>query len=1251
MPNKSNMKDQKNLNKTSLQNIGYRIDEIFSSSNGNNNSNYFDPTNLKIILQDEQMKDKLLRDKEFRDYLMTNTTLLAQLWLETECRQQLEKEPKIIELVRKEEFQNKLIIEKVKTTIPLYDLLVYTILEPSLIDVIERDHELLQAILDDTSLSALIRSDPEYESRILSNPFSIIQILRDPVVQKKLLLLPETVCRLDRVKKGEKLPNFSLPSLAYSQEEINLFELDIKRAVFTLGCNMDSLKKKLRKVDQEKETIADGELSQTDLFFRQSSKGNSSNNNDNTNNNNNKTVDENDHQLDDQLLLEKNISKSGLIDTESSMSEELLNNPKVTRLQHKIDTLEKDYNTAISKLRIYKSDLEREEEKNLKLEGILQAKNDELRDGVLALLEEGKWSSVNSLVDAESRIRSLEIDNAKLRHDFESAKHNLSNTVQENTELIRQFKEMTRELLTAKNIIHQANQSKRDAENMMSKVVDEKQVLIDKLHQTESDMNSTIISIKEQLSNCENERMKTQREYTEAIDIMKEDISVLMTEITAAKSLAETKTSAVEQTANILEATKLEVEDLTRKLELVTDENIGSRNELEKILLELDIKSKECANLKEDVKQAKLEKEKAFSDKYALIRNVERLAEELESMKSDITESGRRLGDARQSVIKTEKLYENSQTMVVSLQADLRFSNAQYQAAEDEKKSLILKLNQLNESNKILGKDNQNLKQQITLEQSQKKEERKKFSDLKSELTFINSSHDKLKTEMETLQASLDKERNLHMSLREQFLLEEKQQVHLQDRIKNYELEISCYKQKFMEERVRNEQYKNDHQQLLDEVRELHVKLENQEEMLLNEQAKYKQTIDNIKSDFVSDLSHAHNEKEVVKEGTAKLREELQDIRDQLSAKELQLRSCYQSIGQLNSEAKGRKELECQLMQAETELREVSSVVNQSKIDLQEEIEKQKQLTEQNDKLQLIIQQLKEGLKVVKEQYTKEVFFLSTQLQQISSNSELEIQQLRNDLNQRSSELKAAEASLLAVQEAKESIQISHKNFERTIDALKRRLHQEMSSRKLCEQRMESLKTIKQQEAQRRTIDNFQVEKESPKETQQLTDQVIILQKELNSMRTSNYAQEAHVQTLELQLAELQSENFSLKKKQDIIGRNTSSIVDGKLIEDMKKQLQLYSNERAIFFQSAQKLAQDLETCRSQANEKLAENSKLRDELNSLKERLREMERLYKIAEESARLEIEEKEHFQSRNQQLELMNIRLKTTTNLNDS
>lgn len=1216
------------------------------------------------------MKNKLLRDKEFRDYLLTNTTLLAQLWLEKKSREQLENDPKIAEYIRKDEFQNKLIIEKVKTTIPLYDLLVYMLLEPTLIDVIERDRELLQAILEDTSMLALMRSEPEYETKILGNPFSIMQILRDPIIQNKLLSLPETACRIDRVKKGEKLPEFLSPSIPYSQEEINLFELDMKRAVFALGHNIDSLKKKLHKTDKEKE-INDKDISRLDHILVQSPKGKitstlttvKSNVNTNTNNNidqrhensiqdvnksyNNNNVEIQDaHQKNDLgVPLGKNLSDLALLDTDSSLSEELLNNPKVVRLQHKIDELKRENNVIVSKFKISKSELESEQEKNLKLKGILHAKNEELKNGILNLVKEGKWSTVNSLVDAESRLRSLEIDNETLRHDYISVKNSLSESIQENSELVRQFREMTREFLTAKGLIHQANQSKKDAESVLSRVSDEKQALIDKLHQTESDMNATIISIKEQLSNCEGERIKTQREYVEAVDILKEDISSLMTEITTAKSLAETKASAMEQTANKLESTQILVEDLNRKLELVTDENLENRKNFENLLLQLESLSKDCTTLKEEIKQANLEKEKAFSDKYALVRDVERLAEELESMKSDIAESGRRLGDARQALVKMEKLYENSQTIVVSLQADLRFANSQYQAAEDEKKSLSLKFNQLTESSKIQSKDNQNLKHQLEIEQNQRREDRKKISDLNSELTFLTSSHGKLKGEMETLQASLDQERNLHMSLREQFLLEEKQQIHLQESIKNHELELSCYKQKFMEERVTNEQYKNEQKALLDEVHELHLKLKNQEDMLLNEQAKYKQTIDNIKSDFVSDLSHAQNEKEAVKEATAKLREELQDLRDQLSEKELSLRTCYQSMGQLNSEAKGRKELECQLMQAETELREVSASVNQLKVELQDEEEKQKRLTEENDKLQLIIQQLKEGLKIMKEEYTKEVFTLQTKLDQKTSSTEFEIQQLRTDLNQRSSELKAAEASLLAVQEAKESLQTSHKNFERTIDALKRRLHQEMSSRKLCEQRMESYKTIKQQEAQRRTTDNFQEEKESPKETQQLTDQIIALKKQLNSMQASNYAQEAHIQTLELQLADLQSENFSIKKKQEVIVKNVSSSGDAKLIEDMKKQLELYGNERVIFFQSAQKFAQDLETSRSQEKEKLVENLKLRDELNGLKERLREMEKFYKIATESAKTGIEETEKIKNRNQQLELMNIRLKTS------
>ncbi|CAD5112146.1 DgyrCDS1385 [Dimorphilus gyrociliatus] len=1261
-----------------------RVDDVIVRRTNINNNAYdhdFIET-LPVLLKDDSTKRFLLGDPDFHHYLIANPSILAELWLEEESREILRNFDDIRCFIdHNHEFMEHLELLQLKKNIPCHDLFIRTLLNPKLLKLIERNEDLQQACIDDVSLQIFISTKKDIRDKLEKNPSYISTLLKQPEVIDNLINLPETQRRLETIRSKEMTPHLTLPVLKYNSTEMELFENETKRAVYTLNKNVNSYKSKMRETiefenfngDYERRDFHDilntfpeiNNLNKIDAETKRISferindklmKFNASSNNSEFKSN---FLDgDEDPQGICRAIGRAKSSSVGNVHhlndgdevsgSDGSQGVYPVNNEQFSDLQRQLSTVEKDRDEAVAQLRVVAIEYEKQKEKASKLTTMLHEKNLELKEGVLTLIENGQIDTTQSIVEAEIRIRALEIEIENHKQDADAKKVALQTVVKENTELMRKLKEFTRELIVEKSIVSQITASRVDLEATVHRLTTERDNFKAELLKIDELRSKVELEAKEELSKIENDMRKIKTEYDQAIAIMKDDNHMLMTEVACAKALSEARTGEMDQTKNLLAVANLEIEDLNRKLEVITEENLSSRTEIDRVMQEYDKIIRENCATKELIEKTRQDKEKLLSDKYSLERDVERLSDELDGIKEDLIESGRRMGDARHQAMESEKLYQNSHDMTLSLQADLRHAQSQLQAAEDEKKCLGQRLQKFAEQNKLLSKNMNNLKQQMSAGAEILKEERRISSERKSELKFLNDAQEKLKSELELLQTAFDKEQNLHMSLREQYILEEQQQSKLNERIKSYEMEVNTLEQKLREERSQFEQTRYEKEKVIEETKVLYDRIENFERLLSIEQTKYKQVVEKMRQDFVTDLDFAKREKGNMNEMVSKFREEINDLKEQIRTKDLQIRSCYQSIGQMDSEARGRKELECQLFQAETELKEAQGIVETIHSELILEREKQSHLSQQNDKLLTNINQLKEGLKLVKEEYTKEVFRLSHELQQISLSSEEEIRSLRDSLNKSNADLLATEASLLALQEVRENLHSSNKNFEKTIDALKRRLHQEMTAKRLVEQQLDVLR--KQHEYLTKNTDHpedynsqdlvinynkLQIELQAEK------DEVLLLRKQLQATQASSYTQEAHMQTLELQLAESQSQVSSLKRKFELqIMPNESKT---KLDKDLRNQLALYEKERMLFFQNAQKLSQDLELAREQSNNKTRDIIKLEEQIGVLKQTISEMQHDIKITEDVCKTEGDKMDRLERRNHELESQNIKLK--------
>lgn len=1132
-----------------------------------------------IILLNREKKTELCSNSEFRQYLLTNSQLLCQLWIDSESREILKKDPKINEYINCEKFKYEQIIYKINNIIPTEDLFIYSILEPEMIKIIESDDRLKQYILKDKLLQSYCKSE-----EIDVDFSSILNIFKDENSLRKLQELPETKERIERIEKRKSRKEIYKSPIDYSDIELKNLQTDLKRTLYVL-------KTTLNEVDEKK--IDDNEnISQDESQI----------------NNNN------------------NINEANLFDQREQ------------QIENELNELQTNY-------RLIKENLENEIKKNEILNEIIKEKDLELKQGVIYLMETGKLNTLNTLIEAEAKLKDMDVTNKKLQIDYQSNRESMEKTIKENTELDRHIRLLTKRLIKEKNLMRLMISSKLELEKVIGPITDER----DRLRKEKREL---LENLEEYQSNLQFEKLKfdentkiLKQDFEEAINIMKEDNRSLMTDLICVKSHNDMISAETKDVRSILDKVKKNEEELNRKLEVLLRENTSGREETERILKEYENKVEDNCQLNEIIESLKKDKENFLSDKYALERTIQRLGDEVGNMREDVEESGRKLADARSASLNSEKLYQESQTSLAIVQADLRAMRSQLEATEEEKINAENKLFHYRERNDKLVKELESLQTRLTNEQNLLSDERRNASEMKNELIFLNDVQEKSNKEIASLLASLESERNLHLSLREQYLLLEKQQEIMSDSIKGCEIQIANLEESLCSERSQYEVIKLEKEKYIQDLNSLRLHCDSQEEILYHEREKCRETVENIRNDFLEDLRFCQEERKNFEQLNHKLRQDLSEARENLRQKDIKLRSALYSIGQLDSEAKGRRELECQLMESEAELQSLKIETEQLKMERKCSDDKYAEFAHQNDKLRLIIDQLKEGLKILKEEYTKEVFILRKDLERCSRSKEDELSELKSELSKLSSDLKTKETSLEILKDNKEELETTSKCYEQAIAALKKRLYQEVTNKRLLEERLKTLK-----ESRRIACDEYPnlledkpVEQELKLALIEEQEKVNQLKKQLQSVQASSYTQEAHLQTIELQLSQAESELNRIKRNgQTKMSFNMDHTEENdKSYDETKKLLQLYESERTIFFHSAQKMALDLESCRKQILDKTKENIKLQEELCKTKDKLSNNENQLKKLGNQVKELTKDKDYYIKENFNIQLNKLR----------
>lgn len=822
-----------------------------------------------------------------------------------------------------------------------------------------------------------------------------------------------------------------------------------------------------------------------------------------------------------------------------------------------------------------------------------------------------------SCVSHETDIDIVKLENKSLKNKIYKYHQGIVEATRKFFELYGELQKSSIEKVKLFTILNRLNELSRMYSEELSKIKQEKRNILTDFNNSSSSLKETELVL-ENKNSAEEKKLKIiQHDYEEAVQVLKNDNRTLQTKLLMLEDKVNKKDEEVSRFSDIIKSLQNNLKEVKSKFQTLNGENLTRAAELEKCSNDLESKCNENFRLKRDIEYLQSMLDRTESDKSALERSSERLTEVIQRSQNDIKENSKRLAECRKSCLKYEKLYHECRDENSSLRAQVKQIQSQCQIEEEEKQIIIKNLKKSCTEKSQMEKLIFDLRHEFETFDTKINESKKREDQLVTKVSFLEAVQKQLTFDLEKYQKLLQDEKNQHFASREQLKLDEQHNEQLLSKITRYEIDVSSLENQLKEEIQKSELIKIEKRKLEEKFKSLERKAGNTEELLSTEQLKFEQTLRSIRNDFLNDLSYNNKEKKAIAEKLNKLRHEVEKLQEELFLKNKQLQTNKNSLEQMQLEIKGRGELEFQLLQSESELKDYKSEMKSLKEQFEKSNKKVKYALEENNKLFSTIEHLKEQIHELKRDNEKKLLKIHSDYEGAIVLSKDEIKDLKEQLYKSEADLKTCQVSKRVLEESKEAISTTNYHFERTINSLKHRLHQEIQARILACQQIEALKrdiSVKNSP----NSSNPGADKEIirlKKLIEKEKDKNKILKTKIHMLQSSAHTQEAHVQSLEIQLMEYYNESSGPKQQSTCLKSITSNSNDDGL-EDLRTKLRLYDKEKSILLQSKNKFTIDLNECNGRIKDKLKENIKLEDKVLACLCKLKEMERECKLVKD-----------------------------------
>ncbi|KAK2178708.1 hypothetical protein NP493_532g00023 [Ridgeia piscesae] len=251
-------------------------------------------------------------------------------------------------------------------------------------------------------------------------------------------------------------------------------------------------------------------------------------------------------------------------------------------------------------------------------------------------------------------------------------------------------------------------------------------------------------------------------------------------------------------------------------------------------------------------------------------------------------------------------------------------------------------------------------------------------------------------------------------------------------------------------------------------------------------------------------------------------------------------------------------------------------------------------------------------------------------------------------MSQAITELKKTEVSLIAVTEARDGLASSNQVFERTTDSLKVQLHEEVTTRKLSEQRVEALVSdIEQLKTAKSEADDHMGEVQKAVATLQMQvkserEKFVKMKTDLHATKNSSHSHEAQVHLLTIQVNDLQNELSMVKNEKETV-QTSLSAHNSRLTLELEQVQEVMQKEVGRLQVELHQMTVDLERSREQQSLRRQEVLQLQQELLDEQSHISDLRTQLAHAHNSLTLEVGTREKLDQRILELEMHLTKLK--------
>ncbi|CAG2235761.1 unnamed protein product [Mytilus edulis] len=703
-----------------------------------------------------------------------------------------------------------------------------------------------------------------------------------------------------------------------------------------------------------------------------------------------------------------------IIDAISETEKEQLSQYKV--LKNTLDSVNADLKKKEGKIKIQEVELSQQTDKIQQLERKLSLHN-ETTGGVMV---------------PETAVTELERD--KIKSELLEAYSKLKTTEEEMLEMASELQQIQEELTNQKAELLQLSSEKGELEQHLEEIAEEHDALIQEKAQSEEDIVKLENKLQELVETLEIEARKQHGNFGNQYENIPAEFSQMAEELGTLRSLLESKDKELEMFQTKASRQQMDLEFLQRRIELLHSDNQSNREDIARMTNQLILKIKEGVESRQLNEFLSGERVKQQNELTQMEQNLERTAQLQVVKQTEIEKSEFSKKDATISVL------EKSSEQVRKALQDNEYENVQ----------LRYRIETLTNDQRKLSTINSSLETKLEME-------KKMYDESHQEVTSLNHKLDLLQREHDHVLNNLNTEKQLKEKLNNDCQIYSSENKNIRQELRDIQSELDACQKQLTSSQESLKDAKQDKGVMYHEYENMIKRMSEKDQKIIELQTKLDITV----ADMEKELHLQRHTHELEKTSTEReldiTKEQVTTLSSEMKNKESELSTFGRSLQELEEATRKKKELETEHERSQMAVHDMKILLDSHKKEIQQLQESLSRHQENVSRTQLEKAGVEDKLYRLEESSTVQIQELKKTIADMKSANEGETFYLKDNLSQTQSQIQSLQSSLSSAVTSRDKLQIECRLLQRTVEETREQLHDTSTSRKVAEQRADTL--------------------------------------------------------------------------------------------------------------------------------------------------------------------------------------------------